>query len=149
MSCELIIQIFSDTFILLTPSVIESRGWWSVFVRISVSKGKVFCLQIFSPNKDWLEVAMWCSSKHLVSKQISEQFSSKPILFSLLKQFSKQLICYAVRCFSLLQVHCFCLSVMIYEVVEEGQEGEDTTGDGDDDEWEKRNVFRVNKHLVN
>ena len=25
---------------------------------------------------------------------------------------------------------------MIYEVVEEGQEGEDTTGDGDDDEWE-------------
>ena len=28
------------------------------------------------------------------------------------------------------------LGKMIYEVVEEGQEGEDTTGDCDDDEWE-------------
>ena len=37
------------------------------------------------------------------------------------------------------------LGKMIYEVVEEGQEGEDTTGDGDDDEWENRNVFRSNK----
>ena len=37
------------------------------------------------------------------------------------------------------------LGKMIYEVVEEGQEGEDTTGDGDDDEWGNRNVFRSNK----
>ena len=43
----------------------------------------------------------------------------------------------------------FLLPVMIYEVVEEEQEGEDTTGDGDYDEWENRNVFRSNKQLVN
>ena len=63
-------------------------------------------------------------------------------LFSLLKQFSQQLICYAGGCFSLFQVHCFCLAVMIYEVVEERQEGEDTTGDCDDDEWEDKNVLK-------
>ena len=28
-------------------------------------------------------------------------------------------------------------SLLIYEVVAEEQEGEDTTGDGDDDEWER------------
>ena len=147
MSCELIIQIFFDTFILSNPfSDRVQRSRWSVFVRIFVSKGNLFCCQIFSPNIDWLEVALWCSSKH--SYNICQGNFPQKQVFSLLKQFSKQLICYA-GCFSQFQVHCFCLPVMIYEVVEEEQEGEDTTGDGDYDEWENRNVFRSNKQLVN
>ena len=80
-------------------------------------------------------------------KHLSGQFSSKTIVFSLETIFQTiNLLC---RMFFTVSSSLFLLPVMIYEVVEEEQEGEDTTGDGDYDEWENRNVFRSNKQLVN
>lgn len=147
MSCELIIQIFFDTFILSNLfSDREKRSRWSVFVRIFVSKGNLFLLpNIFTKYR--LIRGCYVMLFKTLLKHLSGQFSSKTIVFSLETIFQTiNLLC---RMFFTVSSSLFLLPVMIYEVVEEEQEGEDTTGDGDYDEWENRNVFRSNKQLVN